>query len=267
MRLALLLILSLALAVRAQAEGPPTSRPTGLLSDHDRRTPQEPDAWPWSSIGRVNVVFSRSRRGACTGTLIAPDRVLTAAHCLVDQVTGTWADPGAIHFVAGVARGAFKAHSVAKNFVRDEAVDLSSRQQRPIGRAALARDWAILVLAAPMQLRPVPGKAVPDSDFAAALAGGETARAGYGQDRPFLLSLQRGCSVMPIRGSSGLLAHGCDTMQGDSGSPILLLRGDDAWIIGMSTAVSSTFEPGVGHRARFGIGVSATAFVGQIARP
>ena len=53
-------------------------------------------------------------------------------------------------------------------------------------------------------------------------------------------------------------------MQGDSGSPILLTKGSEAWVIGLSTAVSSTFAPGVGHRAKFGIGVSATAFADRL---
>ncbi|MDN3719670.1 trypsin-like serine protease [Roseibium salinum] len=41
---------------------------------------------PWPSIGRVNVAGFRST-SMCTGTLIAPTVVLTAAHCLHDLRT------------------------------------------------------------------------------------------------------------------------------------------------------------------------------------
>src|SRR5262245_61060021 len=70
------------LFVRAQAEqSAPTSYPTGILGAIDHRKPITPDAWPWVSIGRVNVIHGLSHRSYCTGTLIGPRQVLTAAHC------------------------------------------------------------------------------------------------------------------------------------------------------------------------------------------
>ena len=42
----------------------------------DNRTPIETEAWPWTALGRIN----REIGGHCTGALIAPDLVLTAAH-------------------------------------------------------------------------------------------------------------------------------------------------------------------------------------------
>jgi hypothetical protein len=58
------------LLVRAQAEQPAaTSYPSGILAAIDHRVPISPDAWPWVSIGRVNVSGGLGRR-YCTGTLI-----------------------------------------------------------------------------------------------------------------------------------------------------------------------------------------------------
>jgi Trypsin len=49
----------------------------GIEGD-DNRTAIETEEWPWTALGRIN----REIGGHCTGALVAPDLVLTAAHCL-----------------------------------------------------------------------------------------------------------------------------------------------------------------------------------------
>src|SRR3546814_3163653 len=67
-------ILSLAPAGGQAADLP------GIYGADDRAVLDSAE-WPWVAIGRVNV----ANGGFCTGTLIAPRLVLTAAHCLYDQ--------------------------------------------------------------------------------------------------------------------------------------------------------------------------------------
>src|SRR5262249_53326558 len=45
-----------------------------------------------------------------------------------------------------------------------------------------------------------------------------------------------------------------------SGSPLLLLDGDKAWLVGIHSAVASDFTPQVGHRALAGYGTAASMF-------
>jgi hypothetical protein len=54
-------------------------------------------------------------------------------------------------------------------------------------------------------------------------------------------------------------------MPGDSGSPILVLNGEDANVVGIHTAVEQSFEPGVGYRAKAARGISASAFAAAAA--
>jgi hypothetical protein len=49
-------------------------------------------------------------------------------------------------------------------------------------------------------------------------------------------------------------------MPGESGSPVLLLDGGQAWIVGIHTTVYASFESRVGYRALKGRGVSASMF-------
>jgi len=127
------------------------------------------------------------------------------------------------------------------------------------------RDWAVITLADRFSLKPILWRIIGKTDLPSAVEPGEVARAGYSQNRPFLLSVHRGCTVKTDVPQPGSLVHQCDSMPGDSGSPILLLNGEDANVVGIHTAVEQSFEPGVGYRAKAARGVSASAFAAAAA--
>ena len=259
----------ISIPVRTHAEQPaPTSYATGILTGTDHRVPISSDAWPWAAIGRVNVIQAGHHRH-CTGTLIGEHQVLTAAHCVFDTRLSTWVKPQQVHFVAGQARdGTYQWHSAGVAIISDQnfrfAVEDHPRYDQ-IRVTMVARDWAIITLADVLNLKPISWQAIRNADLPKAGATHEIARAGYSQDRPFLLTVHRGCSVKTDVPKPGALLHRCDSMPGDSGSPILLLKDGAASVVGIHTAVEQGFERGVGYRPISALGVSASTFAATAA--
>ncbi|HYC03641.1 MAG TPA: trypsin-like serine protease [Azospirillaceae bacterium] len=210
-RLVLLLLL---LAPAALAQDPP-ARPAlmGIFGKDDRQ-PFEPVDRPWSAIGRLN----REAGGFCTGTLVGPRQVLTAAHCLRHPRTKAMLPAHTLHFVAGYRRGEYAVHRRAASYVTGE------------GKGAEA-DWAVVTLSDDTGIKPLPVR-TGDTPMSAALL-----RAGYSQDRAHLPTRAANCSVQGT--PPGLLLHDCDATRGDSGSALLTREGGELAVVGLHVGTLS----------------------------
>ncbi|MFC7691159.1 trypsin-like serine peptidase [Paeniroseomonas aquatica] len=94
---------------------------------------------PWSALGRVNNAALGS---FCTGALIAPTTVLTAAHCVVSSRSGCFMQPNSLHFVLGYQHGQHAGHARVSSYVVAPTYTPSPM--------ASGDDWAVLTLEAPL---------------------------------------------------------------------------------------------------------------------
>lgn len=175
----------------------------------------------WTAIGLVNAAGYRGK-ASCTGTLIAPDLVLTAAHC-AGKISGT---SSGRHFVAGWDRGSFAAHRLStETFIHPR---YSSAQ----GDDQFQYDIAVLKLREPIHSRQVAPLA-PNSHEALRL--GEMAILGYHRKRPNVINGQFDCDSEPER-NPVVLVLDCEVISGNSGGPVLVAVGDDWTVVAVVAA-------------------------------
>ncbi len=215
---ALLAALLLPLAAVAQPNG-------GGLGDSGLQTLRTGiDASGWEAVGRIDI----GGRGFCTGTLIEPDLVLTAAHCLFDRETGTRLDASLMEFLAGFRNGRALAYrAVARAVPHPDYIHLPGGRSEGIGGP---NDLALLQLVQPIrstQVRPfdIAGRAELRE---------EVGIVSYAHDRAEAPALQEVCTVLGQE--QGMVVMSCDVDFGSSGAPVFITSGGISRIIAVVAA-------------------------------
>lgn len=193
----------------------------GIKGEDDRVTVAA-DQYPFSAIGRLNNGLG----GHCSGIMIGPKLVATAAHCLFNRRTQAIIPVGSLTFVAGYDRGKYlEASKVARMH--------PAPGWRFDGGGGLARridDWALLELADPL------GESVGWVTLGEEPRPGLPVVAiGYGRDRAHVPAAHIGCRIEAQR--MGVWVTDCDAVQGGSGGPILRWRDGEPVLVGLNVAV------------------------------
>lgn len=160
----------------------------------------------WEAVGRLNI----SGKYMCTASLIAPNLVLTAAHCLFDARSGRRISPREIKFEAGLHGRRSKAARTAAKAVLHPLYVHKTR-----GAAQLGHDLAVLRLETPIsaaQIQPFRMKAQ-------ASRGDAVDVLSYSYHHANRMNREQGCYV--LQRQTRTLVMSCRVDFGASGAPVL----------------------------------------------
>jgi protease YdgD len=180
------------------------------------------DSRGWDAVGKLVL----GKHGFCTGALIGPQLVLTAAHCLYDKTTGVQLHPDEIEFQAGFRNGRAVAYRRVSRAVAhpDYRFTGGEKLDRVTG------DIALLELSQPIRLPSLE----PFATGATPVEGDPVGVVSYAQYREEAPSIQEACKV--LAGRSDALILTCNVDFGSSGAPVFAIADGVTQVVSVISA-------------------------------
>lgn len=175
----------------------------------------------WDAVGRINI----GATGFCTGTLVAEDLVLTAAHCLYNKQTGQRVADTDLTFLAGWRNGRAEAYRGVTRALAHPDYRSGAKPLESVGY-----DLALLRLDHPIRLPQLQPFAT-DADPA---PGDEVGIVSYAQDRSEAPSLQEVCKIIARRPDMMVLS--CAVDFGASGAPVFTITDGAVAVVSVVSA-------------------------------
>ena len=210
----LLSLILLLLPAEASAQNTSLTR----LTDRD-------DLFGWEAVGRLEL----NGLGTCTGVLIAPNLVVTAAHCVYGQDRALMTAPD-VTFRTGLRDGVAIAERKGLRVAAHPNYDPNS----PVTAENVRHDVALIEL----------DQAIPSAVAAPcvmntfAREGADVRVVSYGLGRNEALSWQKRCGI--VAADDTLFAFDCDVTFGSSGAPVFVKEGNRARILALISAGTET---------------------------
>lgn len=203
--------------------------PPALAQGPERRMLEAEEAQAFRGVGRLNLAGTRF----CTATLIAPDVVVTAAHCLYHPRTYARVPASELRFVAGLRLGETAAVRRATRAVTRPGFAFE-------GFAALEEvtaDLALVELASPVPEEDARPFATGALDPVAPLA-----IVSYARDRAQAPSIEAPCLVASTFGGAAAIA--CAVNYGASGAPVFQGEGAARRLVAVVSAMGKVLATG-----------------------
>ncbi len=179
----------------------------------------------WSAVGRLTL---NGGRGFCTASLIAPDIILTAAHCLYDNETGSQYVLEDFEFQAGWRNGSAQAIRTVKSFLAHPKYRFSNANTIE----KVSQDIALIMLDEaidPHNIQPFIVAPIPQR-------GQGVAVVSYAIGRKDVPSIQSLCKLRSQQNKVLLLT--CDVDYGASGAPVFVISEGVVKLVSLISAMT-----------------------------